>query len=78
MTAGVACVLFTDLAERIAAPIWLARTRLEWARVLLRRNSPGAAERGRSLLGQVVDSAAALGLVALERQAHALPEGRGD
>ncbi len=65
-------------AERVGAPVWLARTRLEWARMLLRRNSPGDAERGRRLLQNVVDSARELGLVAVERQAHALLEERAD
>ena len=32
--------------ERIGAPTWLARTRLEWARMLLRRAAAEDAERG--------------------------------
>src|SRR4029079_16647447 len=31
--------------ERIGAPTWLARTRLEWARMLLARSGPGDMER---------------------------------
>jgi class 3 adenylate cyclase len=68
----------TRTAERVGAPLFLARTRLEWARTLLRRDSPGDADRGRSLLDEVVGSATELGLVAVERQAHALLDGEED
>src|SRR5205807_10168875 len=46
---------FADAAtthERIGAPTWLARTRLEWARMLLARRQPGDTERARELLRQ--------------------------
>ena len=33
---------------RIGAPTWLARTRLEWARMLLARRQPGDADRARN------------------------------
>ena len=59
-------------AESIGAPLFLARTRLHWARILLRRDSGGDAERGRRLLVQVVDSATRLGFVTVERQAQDL------
>jgi class 3 adenylate cyclase len=65
-------------AERIGAPVWLARTRLERARTGLRRSSPGEAERSRSLLHQVVDTARQLGLAALQQEAQALLAGRED
>jgi class 3 adenylate cyclase len=55
--------------ERIGAPIWLARTRLEWARMLLTRRRPGDAERARDLLGQALATARELGLAKIEREA---------
>lgn len=58
--------------ERIQAPTWLARTRLEWARMLLVRRQPGDVERARELLGQALATARELGLGNIERQAVAL------
>ena len=55
--------------QRMAAPTWLARTRLEWARMLVARRRPGDAERARELLGQAVDTARELGLANVERRA---------
>jgi predicted ATPase/class 3 adenylate cyclase len=52
--------------ERIAAPIWLARTRLEWARMLLARNHPNDAQRAHDLLGQALGTARERGLRRLE------------
>ncbi len=61
-----------SLHEQLAAPTWLARTRLEWARMLLRRHQAGDADRARHLLGQAVDAARNLGLGNVERQAVGL------
>ncbi len=61
--------------ERIGAPAWLARTRLEWARMLRQRADPGDGDRSRKLLGQALESARTMSLVAVERQAVALLEG---
>jgi tetratricopeptide (TPR) repeat protein len=58
--------------ERIGAPSWLARTRLEWARMLLTRRQPGDADRARELLGQTLATARELGLAKVERDAVAL------
>jgi class 3 adenylate cyclase len=58
--------------QRIQAPTWLARTRLEWARLLLTRHQPGDLERARELLGQAIAGARELGLGNLERNAVAL------
>ena len=58
--------------EALAAPIWLARTRLEWARILLTSREPGYAERARDLLGQALATARELGLAKVERDAVAL------
>ena len=55
--------------ERIGAPAWLARTRCEWAAMLLRRGEPGDAERARHLLDQALVTARDLGLASVERQA---------
>jgi hypothetical protein len=41
--------------EQLDAPVWLARTRLEWGRMLLQRKWSGDAERARGLLGQALD-----------------------
>jgi hypothetical protein len=54
---------------RVGAPVWLARTRLEWARMLLTRRQPGDAERARDFLGQAVATARELGLGNVERRA---------
>jgi len=59
----------TDLHERIGAPCWLARTRLEWARMHLARGGLGDAERGRKLLDQALATARELGLTNVERRA---------
>jgi DNA-binding SARP family transcriptional activator/tetratricopeptide (TPR) repeat protein len=66
-----------SLHERLAAPTWLARTRLEWARMLLRRRRAGDDERARQLLGQAVDAARNLGLANVERQAVGLLQEHG-
>jgi class 3 adenylate cyclase len=55
--------------ERIGAPNWLARTRLEWARMLLTRRQPGDVERARELLGQALATARERGLANIERRA---------
>src|SRR5207237_9449529 len=53
----------------IPAPVWLARTRLEWARMLLARRQPGDAERAGELLDRAVAAARELGLGNVERRA---------
>jgi tetratricopeptide (TPR) repeat protein len=58
--------------QRIQAPTWLARTRLEWARMLLARRQPGDAERARELLDQAITTAREFGLGNVERKALAL------
>jgi hypothetical protein len=63
---------FVDAAAthaRIGAPTWLARTRLEWARMLINRAQPGDAERAREFLGQALETARELGLANVERRA---------
>jgi tetratricopeptide (TPR) repeat protein len=58
--------------ERIGAPAWLARTRLEWARMLHTRGAPGDAERAGELLRLALAAARELGLGNVERRAVAL------
>ena len=57
---------------RIGAPTWLARTQLEWARMVLTRSAVGHAERARDLLAQARATARELGLGNVERRAAAL------
>jgi tetratricopeptide (TPR) repeat protein len=57
---------------RVEAPTWLARTRLEWARMLIARHGPGDTERARDLVGQALASARDLRLGTVERRALAL------
>jgi DNA-binding SARP family transcriptional activator/tetratricopeptide (TPR) repeat protein len=60
------------IEDRMGAPAWLARTRLEWARMLLVRRQPGDDARARDLLGQALTTARELGLGNVERRAAAL------
>lgn len=54
--------------EHIGAAAWLARTRLEWARMLVARRQPGDAEQAGALLGQAAATARELGLAKLETE----------
>jgi DNA-binding SARP family transcriptional activator len=54
--------------ERMGARAYLARTRLEWARMLFTRRKLGDVERGRKLLDQVLGAVRELGLPNVERQ----------
>jgi tetratricopeptide (TPR) repeat protein len=58
--------------ERLGAPTWLARPRLEWARMLLRRDDPGDTGQARDLLRSALEAARDLGLAGIERRAAAL------
>ena len=78
MTAGDFDTAASDFAaaevidERIGAPTWLARTRLEWGRMLLRRSGPGDTGRARNLLIQSHAAAREFGLARLEAAAGTL------
>jgi class 3 adenylate cyclase/tetratricopeptide (TPR) repeat protein len=61
-----------EVHARVGAPLYVARTRLEWARMLLARRAPEDAARARDLLGQALASARDLGLANIERHAVAL------
>ena len=54
--------------ERIGAPNWLARTRFEWARMLIARGEPGDAEQATHLLGQALSTARERGLANIDRR----------
>jgi hypothetical protein len=58
--------------ERVRAPLWLARTRLEWARMLQKRREPGDPQRAEQFLRQARTSAVEFGLTRLEREATEL------
>jgi len=55
--------------ERIGAPTWLARTRLEWARMLLNRAKPGDSDVAYELLQQALATARDRRLLNIERRA---------
>jgi class 3 adenylate cyclase/tetratricopeptide (TPR) repeat protein len=61
--------------ERIKAPAWLARTRVEWARMLLVRAEPKDPDRAHDLLRQAITAARERGLSRLEGDAVALLSG---
>jgi class 3 adenylate cyclase len=58
--------------DRLGAPAWMARTRLEWAAMLLTRQEAGDAQRAGELLGHALAAARELGLGGIERRAVAL------
>lgn len=57
---------------QVPAPLWLARSRLERARVLLARHAPHCTEQAGDLLNDVLDTARQYGLGAVERSATEL------
>jgi predicted ATPase/class 3 adenylate cyclase len=58
-----------EIYERVEAPALLARTLIEWARMLLARDAPDDAERARALLDDALVIARRLGLSAVESRA---------
>jgi hypothetical protein len=64
--------------QRIGAPAWLARTRLEWGSALLRRGKPGDAQRARGLVEQGLAAAVEFALPAVERRARSLLDAGGE
>ncbi len=61
--------------ERAGAVSCLARSRLDWARMLLTRRSPTDADRAAAMLDMVLRAASAVGLPTVERRAQALLAG---
>ena len=60
------------IQERIAAPTFLARTRVEWARMLITRAGRDDAVRAHDLLNKALTTARERGLAKLERDAVVL------
>ena len=60
------------IQERINAPTWLARTRVEWARMLLARAETDDTERARILLRRALETARERASPIVEREAAAL------
>jgi tetratricopeptide (TPR) repeat protein len=58
--------------ERLGSPNWLARTRMEWAAMLLRRRDAGDTDRARDLLDQALATAVGLGLGGVEGRCRRL------
>jgi tetratricopeptide (TPR) repeat protein len=58
--------------ERMGAPIWLARTRLEWARVLAARAGPGDRDRAELLARLAQAGVDAVGVTDLREEAERL------
>ena len=61
-----------EIQERIGRPPTLVHTRLEWARMLLRRDGPGDAQQARVLLETARPHARELGLTGIEPDLEAL------
>jgi len=61
-----------ELNAAIRAPIWVTRTDLAMARLLLLRDGPGDRERGRALLERAAAAAQRLGSATLARRAAGL------
>src|SRR5207253_826654 len=57
---------------RIGAPAWLARTQVDWGRMLLRRDGKGDAEQAGELLASALRTARRIGLPTVERRSAAL------
>jgi tetratricopeptide (TPR) repeat protein len=61
-----------EVEERIGARAMLVHTRIEWARMLLRRGAAGDADRARALLEAANDGARELGLTGMAPRIQAL------
>lgn len=63
-----------ERAERIGAPLWLARAQLSSASLLLARDAPGDRPRNVALLEEAIAGARRVGAGAVERRARSLLE----
>jgi class 3 adenylate cyclase/tetratricopeptide (TPR) repeat protein len=61
-----------EVHRRLPAPFHVARTQLEWARMLLRRAEPGDGRQARQLLDEVLAAAGRHGYALVEQLAHGL------
>ena len=66
-----------DLHERMGAPGWLARSRADHARMLVRRSSPGDLDVARSLAQVAADAFTAIGMEFDAAQARSIVEADG-
>jgi tetratricopeptide (TPR) repeat protein len=64
-----------DMHRRLGAPALVARTQMEWARMLLGRSAAGDIDRANALLQQALTVARQLGLGTVERRASGLLRG---
>ena len=64
--------------ERIGAPLWLARTRLDLGQALLDRAGRGDADRGRRLLERALESGERHGCATIAERAAALLDQVGE
>jgi tetratricopeptide (TPR) repeat protein len=60
----------TELCQRLRTPTCLARTNLDWARMLERRDGQGDSERAHRLAGQALAAAEELGMARVARRAR--------
>ncbi len=58
----------TEIAERLGAPLFLARTRASWARALIARGRPEDLDRAEHMLEQAGDTAGRLGAEGIARE----------
>ncbi len=58
-----------EIEERVGAPLLLARTRADWARVLIARGRPQDVDRARSMLDQAHEVAERLGAAGIAHEA---------
>jgi hypothetical protein len=58
--------------DGIRAPMWLARTRVEWARMVFARAEPNDVGQAHALLRQALGAASELGLAKIQREATEL------
>ena len=65
----------TATNDRIGAPLWAARNRLDWGDMLLTRSAPGDDDKARLLGSEALEVARRHGSKLLERRAERLVEG---
>jgi class 3 adenylate cyclase len=57
-----------EIEERLGAPLFLARTRADWARALIARGRPGELDHAQSMLEQAAETAQRLGAEGIARE----------
>jgi hypothetical protein len=60
------------MAERAGTPYWTARTKLEWAVMLIKRGETDDHDRARTLLDAALETALEHGFAGIERRGTAL------